>query len=116
MRNLVGAPIAEDLASEALQLAERIRAGKVTPRDSEQIVRVIGRMTEEVVHHFFMHPTEMMGLGPTMRGLIQWGVNSAVKGILYGLQKVIAKLKPEQLRQVADFLDSSLYEPRTKKK
>lgn len=110
MRNLVGAAIPPELAAAALRVVEDIHAGRLGPEDSERVVQVIGQMTEVVMHHFFVRPTEAFGIGPALRGVVQFGVNSAVKTIRYGLGKVIPKLDRTQWSQLAMFLDQSLYD------
>lgn len=110
MRNLVGATIPPQLAAEALRIVEDIRGGRLTPKDSERVVKVIVKMSETVMHFFFMRPTEAFGVGMTLRGIVQFGVSSALKGISYGLGKIVPKLNQQQLLQLADFLDEALYD------
>lgn len=110
MRNLVGAPLPEQLALQALQVVADIRSGRLGVRDSERIVSTVSAMTSKVMHHFFVHPLELFRAGMTLRKLSEFGVNSSTRAIHYGLGKIIPKLNPEQLRQLADFLDRSLYD------
>ncbi|MEK6806789.1 MAG: hypothetical protein AABY95_09100 [Pseudomonadota bacterium] len=116
MRNLVGAPIEPALAQEALSVAKKIRSGEVTPDHAEDVIGVIGKMTTQVMHHFFVKPVDKFGGGMTMKGVAEFGVRSATKGIRFGLTKMLPRLKPAQWKQVADFLDDSLYDPGTLKK
>lgn len=116
MRNLVGAPLPENLAREALQIVNDIRIGKLGVAENRRIVDVVSRMTSAVMHHFFVEPLELLSAGLTLRKLAEVGVNSAAKGIHYGLGRIIPKLRKEQLAQLADFLDASLYESGAKAK
>ena len=116
MRNLVGAPIAAEIAADALRVIEDIRAGRLTPRESHRVVAVIARMTEASMHHFFIVPSKAFGLGLTLSSIVEWGANSSVKVIGAGLKRVIPKLRDAQLRQLADFLDESLFDSGSLKK
>ena len=111
MRNLVGAPIPPEMASEVLRIVDDIRGDRMQPGEAEQLVDLIGRMTEAVMRHFFVTPTRAIGLGAGLRGVVELGVNSSVKTLRYGLKKVIPKLNREQLGQLAQFLDESLHQP-----
>ncbi|HEX4872329.1 MAG TPA: hypothetical protein VFV27_08455 [Nevskiaceae bacterium] len=110
MRNLVGAPIPAALAEKAARTVDSLRAGRIGSGQSDEVVEVICEMTEAVMGHFFVRPGEAFGLGMTLRGVIEFGVSSTVKTMRFGLRKVIPKLRPEQLRQVGDFLDEALYD------
>ncbi len=116
MRNLVGAPIEPALAQEALRVAQQIRSGELTADKSAAVVDVVARMTAQVLNHFFVKPVDAFGGGMTMKGVAEFGVRSAGKGIRMGLSKMLPRLKPAQWKQVADFLDGSLYDPGTLKK
>ena len=72
MRNVVGAPIPEAVALEALRTAEKLRSGKASPRDAEQAVEVICKMTDEVLNYFFVRPIERLGMGGTVQRMTRW--------------------------------------------
>lgn len=116
MRNLVGAPIDPALAQEAINISRQIRSGELTTDDAAKVIEVVAKMTSQVLNHFFVKPVDSFGGGFTMKGVAEFGVRSAAKGIRLGLSKMLPRLKPAQWKQVADFLDGSLYDPGTLKK
>lgn len=110
MRNIVAAPIPEELANRVLDLIARIRAGASGKPVAQEANAIVGEMTEAVMQHFFVVPVAAFGLSGTTRSIIEFGVRNAVKGIRYGLGKIVPHLREPQLRQLADFLDRSLVE------
>lgn len=110
MRNFVGAPIAPELAAEALRVAEAIKSGKLGPKDADQVIDVVSKMTEASMHHFFVKPIQTFGGGMTMRGFAEFGVSSASKAIRFGLKKILPKLKQEQWQQIGTLLDEALFD------
>jgi len=108
MRNVVGTPVSPELARDAERLVEELRSGyEIEP---ERIVGVVYGLTEESLRCQFIRPTEAFGLGMRLRKMIEFAVNTSLKGMRYGLDHVIPKLDDAQRRQLADFLDEALYE------
>lgn len=116
MRNLVGAPIDPALAQEVFSVAKKIRSGELTAHDAPKVVEVISRMTSQTMNHFFVKPVDIIRGGMAMKGIAQFGVSGATRGISFGLGKILPRLKPAQWKQVADFLEEALYDPGTLKK
>ncbi len=116
MRNLVGAPIDPALAQEAINISKQIRSGEVTTDEASRVIEVVAKMTSQVLNHFFVKPVDSFGGGYAMKGVAEFGVRSASRGIRMGLSKMLPRLKPAQWKQVADFLDGSLYDPAALKK
>ncbi len=115
MRNLVGAPLPPEMAEEALRIVKQIRAGQLGPRDSQRVVDTVGQITDVVMRHFFIDSTRSFGLGPTLHRVVELGVGGVIKTIRLGLKRIVPKLSQTQLRQLADFLDQSLYDTAARK-
>lgn len=107
MRNIVAAPIPPALAEQAITLVREIQAGR---GNAGELTEVIGQMTEAVLNHFFVAPVAAIGVGAPLKRVVDLGVGGAVRGLRYGLNKIVPRLKPPQLRQLADFIDRSLLE------
>lgn len=97
-----------DLAREAREVIAGIRAGTLGPDQHARVVDLIARMTEAGLRHFFIKPLPELGIGPTLRGLVQVGLGSAAKAVRMGLARVIPKIKAEHWPQVADLLEDAV--------
>ena len=115
-RYLLQAPLDDELGARVVDVSARVRTGKITPKQSDEVSDLICEMTESTMRHFFARPAKAFGLGMIQRGLIDQGINITIKTVRTALRQVLPKLTPEQFREVADYLDEALPPPKPARK
>ena len=110
MTTLVGCPVPDNLADEAMALVDRIRACDGDMQDVSEITDVICRLTETSLDYYFTRPVRELGAGRTLLGVVNVGNRGALKMIRGGMQQVLSRLQSDQILQVADYIEECFYE------
>lgn len=110
MATLLGCPVEESLANEAMALVEEIRAQNGDMDDVGRITAVISKLTEASLDYYFTRPVRELGAGRTLMGIVAVGNRGAQKVLRGGMAQVMARFNQQQILQVADYIEECFYE------
>jgi len=110
MATLLGCPVEDELADEAMSLVRDIRACEGDMDDVGRITKVIAKLTETSLDYYFTRPVRELGASRTLLGIVSVGNRGALKVIRGGMQQVMSRLKQQQILQVADYIEECFYE------
>ncbi len=110
MATLLGCPVDEALADEAMAMVEEIRACNGDVDDVGRITNVISKLTEASLDYYFTRPVRELGAGRTLLGIVAVGNRGAQKVLRGGMQQVLTRFNQQQILQIADYIEECFYE------
>ena len=83
----------------------RMRASATRP-EPETIEKIMSIFMQEVLHNFFIVPTEMAKLPPSTQKIVQFTVDTISKATHLVIKSTVKKLDVEQNRRAAEYMDT----------
>ena len=83
----------------------RMRGGASRP-EPETIEKIMSTFMQEVLHNFFIVPTEQAGLPSSTQKVVQFTVDTINKATHLVIKSTVRKLDIDQTRRAADYMDT----------
>jgi hypothetical protein len=83
----------------------RMRSGASRP-EPETIEKIMSTFMQEVLHNFFIVPTEQAGLPSSTQKVVQFTVDTINKATHLVIKTTVRKLDIDQNRRAADYMDT----------
>lgn len=83
----------------------RMRGGASRP-EPETIEKIMSTFMQEVLHNFFIVPTEQAGLPSSTQKVVQFTVDTINKATHLVIKSTVRKLDIDQNRRAADYMDT----------
>ncbi len=106
----VAFPIPEELRTRTLETLQELRAADSISGYADRLIDLVDEISEHGMRYFFLHPVELVGLNTMAQKTIGVTIQSGKKAVLGVSRQLARRLDEEQLRQIADFLESLLVE------
>jgi hypothetical protein len=84
---------------------KRMRGGATRP-EPETIEKIMSTFMQEVLHNFFIVPTEQAGLPPSTQKIVQFTVDTINKATHLVIKSTVRKLDIDQNRRAAEYMDT----------
>ncbi|MFN3714370.1 MAG: hypothetical protein ACK4SX_11995 [Alcanivoracaceae bacterium] len=84
---------------------QRMRSGASRP-EPETIEKIMSTFMQEVLHNFFIVPTEQAGLPSSTQKIVQFTVDTINKATHLVIKSTVRKLDIDQNRRAAEYMDT----------
>lgn len=99
-------PVPDELIQEMLATIENVRCGAGEEAHVTALIETVLKLTEVGLEEYFLRPLERAQVGMIAIGTAKVGIATARRGITVIVNKVMRGMSEEQLRSVADSMET----------
>lgn len=109
-KSYVAFPIPDDLRKRTLEAVASLRESEDSSGYADRLMDLVEEIAEHGMGYFFLHPVRMVGMNPVAQKTIDVTIQTGKKAVLSVSRQLARRLDDQQIREIADFLESLLLE------
>ncbi len=106
---LVGTPLPDALAAEALAVVTDLRTDGPRRERSDRTAALILALADESMRYHFREPIEALGVGMVARKTVNVALDLVLRGLKSPIRSVLGGMDDSQLAGVADAIETRLF-------